>query len=70
MDQTVPVAQMYERLLELAVPLAPLDLPLLDAHGATMASDLLLDEMVVIKSGASGTASSSKRSYICATGTV
>lgn len=52
MDQTVPVAQMYERLLELAAPLAPLDLPLLDAHGATMASDLLLDEKVVIKSGA------------------
>ena len=52
MDQTVPVAQMYERLLELASPLSPLDLPLLDAHGATMASDLLLDEKVAIKSGA------------------
>jgi molybdopterin biosynthesis enzyme len=42
---------MYERLLELATPLAALDLPLLDAHGATMASDLLLDEKVAIKSG-------------------
>jgi molybdopterin biosynthesis enzyme len=52
MDETVPVAQMYERLLELASPLSPLDLPLLDAHGATMASDLLLDEQVAIRSGA------------------
>ncbi len=51
MEETLTVAQMYERLLELATPLAALDLPLLDAHGATMASDLLLDEKVVIKSG-------------------
>lgn len=51
MVETLSVAQMYERLLELATPLAALDLPLLDAHGATMASDLLLDEKVVIKSG-------------------
>lgn len=52
MDQTVAVAHMYERLLELASPLSPLDLPLLDAHGATMASDLLIDEQIIIKSGA------------------
>lgn len=51
MEETLSVAQMYERLLELATPLAALDLPLLDAHGATMASDLLLDEKVVMKSG-------------------
>ena len=51
MVETLSVAQMYERLLELATPLAALDLPLLDAHGATMASDLLLDEKVAIKSG-------------------
>ncbi len=51
MEETLSVAQMYERLLELATPLAALDLPLLDAHGATMASDLLLDEKVAIKSG-------------------
>jgi molybdopterin molybdotransferase len=50
MEETVSVAQMYERLLELAQPLTPLDLPLFDAHGATMASDLLVDEKVVIKS--------------------
>lgn len=51
MEETVTVAQMYERLMELAMPLTPLDLPLLDAHGATMASDLLIDEQVAIKSG-------------------
>ena len=51
MEETLSVAQMYERLLELATPLAALDLPLLDAHGATMASDLLLDGKVAIKSG-------------------
>jgi molybdopterin biosynthesis enzyme len=51
MEESLSVAQMYERLLELATPLAALDLPLLDAHGATMASDLLLDEKVAIKSG-------------------
>jgi molybdopterin biosynthesis enzyme len=32
-------------------PLAALDLPLLDAHGASLASDLLVDEKLVIKSG-------------------
>jgi len=51
MEETLSVAQMYERLLELATPLAALDLPLLDAHGATMASDLLFDGKVAIKSG-------------------
>jgi molybdopterin biosynthesis enzyme len=51
MEETVTVAQMYERLMELAMPLTPLDLPLLDAHGATMASDLLIDQQVAIKSG-------------------
>jgi len=51
MEESLSVAQMYERLLELATPLAALDLPLLDAHGATMARDLLLDEKVAIKSG-------------------
>jgi molybdopterin biosynthesis enzyme len=51
MEENVTVAQMYERLMELATPLTPLELPLLDAHGATMASDLLIDEQVAIKSG-------------------
>lgn len=51
MDQLLSVEQLQERLLELAKPLAALDLPLLDAHGATLASDLLVDDLLVIKNG-------------------
>jgi molybdopterin biosynthesis enzyme len=42
---------MQEQLLNMSNPLAALDLPLLDAHGASLASDLLVDEKLVIKSG-------------------
>jgi len=51
MEEMISVAQLHERLLSLSGPLAALDLPLLDAHGATLASDLLLDDEVVIKNG-------------------
>ncbi len=51
MEDLIPVAQLQERLLALSEPLTPLDLPLLDAHGATLASDLLVDEKIVIKNG-------------------
>jgi len=51
MEDLIPVAQLQERLLALSEPLIPLDLPLLDAHGATLASDLLVDEKIVIKNG-------------------
>jgi molybdopterin biosynthesis enzyme len=51
MEEMISVAQLHERLLALSAPLAALDLPLLDAHGATLASDLLLDDEVVIKNG-------------------
>ena len=51
MEEMISVAQLHERLLALSGPLAALDLPLLDAHGATLASDLLLDDEVVIKNG-------------------
>ena len=51
MEEIISVAQLHERLLSLSGPLAALDLPLLDAHGATLASDLLLDDEVVIKNG-------------------
>ena len=40
MDEILTVEQLQERLLELAKPLAALDLPLLDSHGATLANDL------------------------------
>jgi len=51
MDEILTVEQMQERLLELAKPLAALDLPLLDSHGATLANDLLVDEQLAIKNG-------------------
>lgn len=51
MDQLISVAQFQEKLLELAKPLAAIDLPLLDAHGATLASNLMVDEQLVLQSG-------------------
>ena len=38
-------------LLSSIEPLAPLDLPLLDAHGATLATDIFAGERVVLKAG-------------------
>jgi len=38
-------------LLELAQPLAAIDLPLLDAHGATLASNLMVDDQLLLQSG-------------------
>ena len=51
MDEMVTVGAFQEQLLNLSKPLAALDLPLLDAHGATLASDLLVDEKPVIRNG-------------------
>jgi molybdopterin biosynthesis enzyme len=51
MDQTLSVEQLQEALLGLTKPLVALDLPLLDSHGATLASDLLVDGTLVIKNG-------------------
>ena len=51
MDQSISVAQFQEKLLEIAQPLAPLDLPLLDAHGATLASNLMVDDELLLQSG-------------------
>ena len=51
MDEMLTVGAFQEQLLNLSKPLAALDLPLLDAHGATLASDLLVDEKPVIRSG-------------------
>ena len=53
MDEMLTVGAFQEQLLNLSKPLAALDLPLLDAHGATLASDLLVDEKPVIRSGQS-----------------
>jgi molybdopterin molybdotransferase len=51
MDQSISVAQFQEQLLELAQPLTPLDLPLLDAHGATLSSNLMVDDQLLLKTG-------------------
>ena len=51
MEDLISVAAFQEELLQLSTPLSALDLPLLDAHGATLASDMLVDEKVVIKNG-------------------
>jgi len=51
MDNSISVAQFQEKLLELAQPLAAIDLPLLDAHGATLASNLMVDDQLLLQSG-------------------
>jgi molybdopterin biosynthesis enzyme len=51
MDQSISVAQFQEKLLELAQPLTPLDLPFLDAHGATLSSNLMVDDQLLLKTG-------------------
>ena len=45
------VADLAAELLALAKPLASFDMPLLDAHGATLALDVTSGERVVMKSG-------------------
>lgn len=51
MDQNMSVEEFLEKLLEIAQPLAPFDLPLLDAHGASLAEDILSDGLVVMQAG-------------------
>ena len=45
------VDEFLTALLSTVQPLAPLDLPLLDAHGATLAEDIFAGERLVLKSG-------------------
>lgn len=47
----ISVDQYLSEVLAIANPLAPLDMPLLDAHGATLASDIYAGERLVIRSG-------------------
>ncbi len=51
MDQEVSVEEFLEKLLEIAHPLAPFDLPLLDAHGASLAEDIFSEGLVVMQAG-------------------
>jgi molybdopterin molybdotransferase len=45
------VGEFASALLSLATPLEPLDMPLLDAHGATLASDIQVDDRIVLPEG-------------------
>lgn len=47
----ISVDQYLEEVLSIAHPLAPLDMPLLDAHGATLASDVFAGERLVLRGG-------------------
>ena len=45
------MGEFLSKLLDLARPLEPLDMPLLDAHGATLASDIYDEDRIVLQSG-------------------
>lgn len=47
----ISVDQYLAEVLSIAAPLAPLDMPLLDAHGATLASDIYAGDRLVIRGG-------------------
>lgn len=51
MLERMRVDEFLTALLATVQPLAPLDLPLLDAHGATLAEDIFAGERLVLKSG-------------------
>jgi molybdopterin biosynthesis enzyme len=51
MSDRVRVDEVLTFLLNLCTPLEPFDMPLLDAHGATLAEDVYAGERLVMKSG-------------------
>ncbi|MFM8620653.1 MAG: molybdopterin-binding protein [Candidatus Nanopelagicaceae bacterium] len=51
MLERMRVDEFLTALLSIVQPLAPLDLPLLDAHGATLAEDIFAGERLVLKGG-------------------
>ena len=51
MSDRVRVDEVLASLLNLCRPLEPFDMPLLDAHGATLAEDIYAGERLVMKSG-------------------
>lgn len=51
MSETIKVAELASALLILAKPLAAFDMPLLDAHGATLAEDVSIGERTYLKAG-------------------
>jgi len=51
MDSQISVKNMLEELLAISHPLTPFDMPLLDAHGATLAEDISLGDRLVLAKG-------------------
>lgn len=51
MSDGMRVDEVLTSLLNLCTPLEPFDMPLLDAHGATLAEDVFAGERLVMKSG-------------------
>jgi molybdopterin biosynthesis enzyme len=51
MDELVAVDELLAQLLEISHPLAAIDMPLLDAHGATLAADIYAGERLVLRAG-------------------
>jgi molybdopterin biosynthesis enzyme len=51
MSDRVRVDEVLTSLLNLCTPLEPFDMPLLDAHGATLADDVYAGERLVMKAG-------------------
>lgn len=54
MDQiisSVSTEDLLEALLEISEPLAPFDMPLLDAHGASLSEDIYAGERLVLRAG-------------------
>ena len=51
MEQQPSVEELLANLLEIASQLSPFDMPLLDAHGATLAKDIFAGERLVLRGG-------------------
>ena len=51
MDLQISVKNMLAELLAISHPLSPFDMPLLDAHGATLADDIWVGEEIVLNKG-------------------
>ena len=51
MEREISVSEFSAALLAIAQPLAAFDMPLLDAHGATLAENIYAGERLVLKSG-------------------
>ena len=51
MDSRISVKSMLAELLAISHPLAPFDMPLLDAHGATLADEISLGDLLVLSKG-------------------